>query len=143
MSDGVLNNESSYAVWVRERHAKTNGTAVILHVKRIPRESERFGKVIHDFGDVIEYVCEFFRIRPVAVPESRVIRSDKMKSIRKPGEEWLEHPGRRWQSVEQENRWRILRPRFPIKDCESINLYGAIKSRGFHGTFLSLSEQMR
>ena len=116
MSNCVLNNESIYTVWVRERHAKTNGTAVILHVKRVARESERFGKVIHDLGDVIERVCEFFRIRPVAVSESWVIRSDEMKSIREPGQEWLEHSGRRWQSMEQENRWRILRSRFPIKD---------------------------
>ena len=67
--DCVLNNKSFYALRVRKCHAKTNGAAVILHVKRVPRESERFGEVIGDLSDVIERVREFFRIRPVAVPK--------------------------------------------------------------------------
>jgi hypothetical protein len=43
--------------------------------------------VIGDLGDAIERVREFFRIGPVTVSEAQVIRSDKMKSIREPGEE--------------------------------------------------------
>jgi hypothetical protein len=88
-----LNNESVYAVWVRKRHAKTDRAAVILHVKRVARESKRFGKMIHYLGDVIERVREFFRIRPVAVSEARIIGRNKMKSVREPSEERLEHPG--------------------------------------------------
>jgi hypothetical protein len=76
-----LNNESVYAIWAHKRHAKADGAAVILHVKRVARESKRFGKVIHGFGDVIERVRKLFRIRPVAVSEARVIGCDKMKSI--------------------------------------------------------------
>src|SRR5205823_8613697 len=100
MCDRVLDNESFYAFRMRKCHAKTDGTAVILHVKRVARESECVGEVIHDLGQVIESVREFFRIRPVAVSEAWIIRCNKMVTIGEPGEERLEHPGGRWQSVD-------------------------------------------
>ena len=93
MCDRVLNDQSFHALWVHKCHAKTDGATIILHVKRVARESERFGEVIHDLSQVIESVCEFLRIRPVAVPKARVIWSDEMKSVRKPREESIEHPG--------------------------------------------------
>src|SRR5439155_19113354 len=129
--DRILNNESFNAVRVRKCHAKTDRTSVILHVKRIERKSERFGEMIYDLGEVIERIREFFRVRPVAVPKARVIRRDKVIAIRKLGEERLEHSRRRWKSVQQENRRRIFWAGLPIKDCESIHLYRAIKSRVF------------
>src|SRR5436190_22863000 len=100
MCDSVLNDESFQALWVGKCQAKTDRATIILHVKRVARESERFGEVVHDLGQVIESVREFLRVRPVGVPKARIIRSDKMKSIREPGEKRVEHPGRRWQSVE-------------------------------------------
>ena len=66
--------------------------AVVLHVRRVAREPERFGEVIHDFSVVIERIREVFRVRPVAVSEARVIGRDEMIAIGKPGEERLEHP---------------------------------------------------
>src|SRR2546430_1955898 len=93
MCDGVLNNESFYALRMRKCHAKTDRAAVILHVKRVAQESECVGEVIHDLGQVIESVREFFRVRPVAVSEAWIIRCNKMVTIGEPGEERLEHPG--------------------------------------------------
>lgn len=58
---------------MRQGHAKANRPAVVLHVKGVAREPERFGEVIHDLGDMIERIGEFFRVRPVAVSEARVI----------------------------------------------------------------------
>src|SRR5882724_2680614 len=88
----VLDDESLDPVRLGQGHSKTNRAPVILHVKRVAREPERFGKMIHDVGIVIERICEFFRVRPVAVSEGRVIRRDKVVAIGKPGEERLEHP---------------------------------------------------
>src|SRR5467141_1092669 len=119
-------------------HAKTHGAAVILHVERTVGEPERFGEVIHDFGEVIERVREFFRVWPVTVSEAGVIRRHKVIVIGKLGEERLEHPRGRRESVQQEKRRRVFRTGFSVKDGESIYLYRAIKSRVFHGTFLSL-----
>ena len=88
----VLDDESLDPVRMRQGHAKTHGAAVILHIKRVAREPECFGEVIHDLGDVIERIREFFRVRPVAVSEAWVIGRDKVIAIGKPGEERLEHP---------------------------------------------------
>ena len=62
-------------------HAKSNGTAVILHVQRVARKAQRFGEMIHDFSDVIERVREFFWVGPVTVSEARIIRRDEMIAV--------------------------------------------------------------
>jgi hypothetical protein len=76
---------------VRQGHAKTDRAAIILHVKRVAGEPERFGEMIYDRGDVIEGVREVFRVRPVAVPEAGVIGSNQVIAIGKAGEKRLEH----------------------------------------------------
>src|SRR5260370_41148777 len=117
---------------------KAIGPAVVLHVERVSRESERFGKVIHDFGYVIERVPELFRVWPVAVAEAGIIRSDKVVVIGKLGEERIEHPRGRRKSVQQKKCRRVFRTGFSVEDRESIYLYRAINSRVFQGVFLSL-----
>ena len=88
----VLDDERLDSVRVGQGHAKTYGTTVILHVKRVARNPERFGKTIHDLGVVIKRIRELFRVRPVAVSEAGVIGRDKVIAIGEPGEERLEHP---------------------------------------------------
>ena len=73
-----------------------------------------------------------------AVSEAGIIRRDKVVAIGKLGEERLEHPCGRRKSVQQKKCRRVFRTGFSVKDGESIYLYRAIKSRVFHGTFLSL-----
>src|SRR5580704_1357080 len=97
-------------------HSKTNGAAVILHVKRVAREPKSFAEVIHGFGDAIKRVCEFFRVRPVTVPETGIIGRDKVIVIGKLGEERLEHPRGRRESMQQEKRGRIYRPGLSVKN---------------------------
>ena len=97
----VLHDERFEAIWMREGHAETNGAAVILHVERVAREPERFGEVIHRFGDAIEGVGEFFRVGPVAVTEAGVIGRDEAIAIREAREERLEHSRGRGKSVQQ------------------------------------------
>ena len=120
---------------MRQGHAKTNRPAVILHVKGIARESEHFGELIHDLGNVIERICELFRVRPVAMSEARIIWCDEVILIRKAGEERLEHSRRRRKSVQQEKDRRLFRSGFSIKDGEPIYLDRAIRGRIFHRAF--------
>ena len=88
---GILNDESFDPFRMRQDHAETHRAAVILHVQRVARESERFGKVVHDLGEVIERVREFLRVGPVAMSKARVIGRDQVIVIGKAGEERLEH----------------------------------------------------
>ena len=82
----VLNNESFYTLGVCKDHAEPYRASVILQVKRVTREPERFGEMVRDLGAVIERVREFLRIRPIAVSEPWVIGSDQVIAIGKPGE---------------------------------------------------------
>jgi hypothetical protein len=123
----VLDDESLDPVRMSQGHTKTHRAAVILHVERVAREPEGFSEVIHDLRVVIERIRKFPRFRPVAVSKARVIGRDKVIAIAKPAEQRLEHSRRRGQSVEQENRWGILRSCFTIKNRESVNFNGAIK----------------
>ncbi len=113
-------------------HAKI-GAAIILHVKRVARETERFGEEIYDLGVVIKRIRKFFRLRPVAVSEAKVIGRDKVIAIGKPGEEGFEHSRWRGKPVQQKKRRRVFRAGLSVKDRETIYLYRAIKSRVFHG----------
>src|ERR1700740_1942885 len=85
MGNCILNNQSFYALGVRQDHSETHRPAIILHVKCVAREPERFGKPIHDVGVVIECVSELFGIRPIAVSEARVARSYPALAIREGG----------------------------------------------------------
>ena len=66
---------------MRKRHAKTNRAAIVLHVKRVARKTQRFGEMSHDLSEVIEGVSEVLRIWPVAVSEARIIRRDEMIAV--------------------------------------------------------------
>ena len=116
MPSRVLNNECVDALRMRQRHSKTDRTAIIVHVKRVTRQPERFRKVIHDLGDVIEGVGILFRVGPVAVSKARVVRRDEMKAIGQPREERFELPRGSWKTVQQEKRRRVFRTGLSIKD---------------------------
>jgi hypothetical protein len=133
----VLHDESLDPLGMRQSHAETHRSAVILHVQRVARESQRFGEVIHDLREVIEGVGELFRVWPVTVSKAGKIGRNQMIAIRKPGEERLEHTGGGGQSVQQEKRRRIFRAGFSIENGEPIDLHVSINGRMFHGAFLS------
>src|SRR5260370_38438606 len=99
-----------------QSHAKTHGSAVILHVKRVAREPNSFGEVIHGFGEVIKRIREFFRVWPVAVSEAGIIRCDKVVAIGKLGEKRIEHPGGRRKSVQKKKPRRVMRTGLSLKD---------------------------
>src|SRR6266481_638333 len=139
MRHRVLHDESFDPLRMCQSHAKTYRAAVVLHVKRVARQPERFREVIHDLGAVIERIREVLRVRPIAMSEARIIRRDKVIAIGKPREQRFEHARGRRQSVQQQKRRRIFRASLSVKNGEPINLHRAIKSRVFHLTFLSLS----
>src|SRR5476649_147926 len=93
----------------------------------------------HGLGDMIERVGIPFRVGPIAVSEARVVRRDEMKAIGKPREERFELPRGSWESVQQEKRRRVFRAGLSVKNRQSIDLFRAIKSRVFHGGFLSIN----
>jgi len=84
------------------------------------------------------YVREFLGVGPITVSEARVVGRDKVIAIGEPSKERLEHPRRRWKSVQEKNRRRVFRSGLSVKDGQAIYLYRAIKSRVLHVIILSL-----
>jgi len=92
---GILGDEAFDALWMGEDHAKTNRSAVVLHIKAEVRRPERFCEVIDDLGDVVECVREFLRVGPITVAEAWIVGRDEMIAIRQPVEQRLEHARRK------------------------------------------------
>ena len=49
--------------------------------------------MIHDVGEVVERICECFRVRPVTVAKARIVGRYQVIAIGEPREQGLEHPG--------------------------------------------------
>jgi hypothetical protein len=79
--DGVVNDESLYALRVRKRHAKTHGSTVILHVQCVSAQAKSLGEMLRDGCDFVEGVREALRVGSVAVPKSRIVWRDKVETI--------------------------------------------------------------
>lgn len=126
MRHGILHDEGLDPIRMRQGHTIPHRSAVVLHVKCVAREPERLGEMSHDLRVVIEAVRELLWIRPIAVPEARVVGSYKVKAIGKARVQRLEHARRRRQSVQQLNRGRVLRARLPIEDRKPVNRHIAM-----------------
>src|SRR3954465_9653345 len=68
--------------------------------------------------------------------EPRVVRSDEVIPAGEAGEQRLEHPRRRGQTVQEKERRGVLLPCLSIEDRESIHLDRAILRRMPHGMIL-------
>ena len=136
--DGILNDQRLDPLRINQRHTETYRPAVILHVKGIARKPERFGEMIHDFSVVIERVREFFGVWPITVSETGIVRRDQVVAIGETNEKRLEHSRGRRNSVQQQNRRRVLWPCLPVENRQPVDLDRAIKSRMIHGYLLSL-----
>ena len=60
MRDRVLNDKRLDPLWVGKRHTEAYWAAVILHVKRVMRQTDRLGEVVHHRRDMVEGVVERF-----------------------------------------------------------------------------------
>lgn len=81
MCDGVLNDQRLHAIGVPQRDAKTDGTAVVLHVERVPRQPDRVGEAIDDGCQMIERVRKLGRLWPIAMSEAWIIGRDQMEPV--------------------------------------------------------------
>ena len=86
MSNRILDDESLHTLRMRQCHPKTDRPTVVLHVKRVVRQTERLREVIHHGGDIVEGVIKLFGVGPVAVSVTRVIGSNQTVVICNPCE---------------------------------------------------------
>jgi hypothetical protein len=68
----------------------------------------------------------------VAVPESRVLRRDEAEPAGEPVQQRLPHPGRGGESVQEQDRRRILRAGLAVEDRQAVDVDRAVR-RAVHG----------
>src|SRR4051812_18685895 len=112
----VLDDQGLYTVRVKNGHAETDWSAIVLHVQRVAAKAKSFSEAVHDLSIMIKRVSKLCRIRPIAMAKARVVWSNQVVSAREPAEERLEHPRRRRKTVEKKDRRRVLGSRFSIED---------------------------
>ena len=96
MRHGILNDQRLNALRVSKSQAKANWPTIVLHVEVVMRQAERLGKMLHYGRNVVEGVHELCRIRPIAMAETRIIRSDQVIAVGQALQKRLIHPRRGW-----------------------------------------------
>lgn len=76
VSDRVLDHESLHPLRMRQCHAKTNGSTLVLHIQRVVGQTKRLCKALDHLSNVVKRVVELFRVRPVAMTVAGIVRSD-------------------------------------------------------------------
>ncbi|BDV40062.1 hypothetical protein DSM21852_33150 [Methylocystis bryophila] len=71
-------------------------------------------------------------LRQVGVAEPRQIGRDEMEAIGQKRDEVAKHMSRSRKPVEQQQLWAASRPRFTVKDTETVDVGGFV-SDGGHG----------
>src|ERR1700722_14729143 len=108
MGDRVLNDKRLNSFRVGKRHAEAHGAAVILHIERVTRQTDRLGEVVHHRRDMVESVIKRFGVRPVPMPEPgrvgrKAARTSAMKTETRAARgastrRSARPPGRRWKA---------------------------------------------
>src|SRR5260370_6581357 len=101
MRHSILNDERLNALRVSKSQAKANWPTIVLHVEAVMCQAERPGHMLHHGRNVVEGVRELGMIRPIAMAETRIIRSDQVIAVGQALQKRLIHPRRGWQAVKQ------------------------------------------
>ena len=65
-------------------HAKANRPAIVLHIKRVVRQTQRLREIVYHGSDVVEGVIELLGIRPVAVSVTGIVWRNQMVVVGEP-----------------------------------------------------------
>src|SRR5260370_31353148 len=101
-------------------------------IRRPPRST------LFPYTTLFRSVRELGMIRPIAMAETRIIRSDQVIAVGQALQKRLIHPRRGWQAVKQKQGRGVFRPGLPVENGQVVNLHGAIRHRGVHRFLLLL-----
>jgi hypothetical protein len=89
-----------------------------------------------DRGQVVEGVRELRVAGCVAVPEPGIVRCDEVEPVGEPVQQRLPHAGRGGESMQEQDRGRVLRAGLAIEDRQAVYADGAVR-RATHGCLRS------
>jgi hypothetical protein len=127
VGDGVLDNERFGPLGIRDREPESYRAAVVLHDEGVPGQPESLGEIAEHRGQVVEGVRELGVPGCITVPEPGVVRCDQAERVGEPIQQWLPHAGRGGESVQEQDRGRILRSGLAIEDRQAVDVDGAVR----------------
>jgi hypothetical protein len=111
----VLGDDCGEAIRMTNCEAEADGCAIVEDVGREAMEADHLGEAIDDVRDILERVGEGAPRRHVRLPKPWQVGSDKAKPVRELRDEIAEHVDGGGKAVQQQDRWRVLRPGFAIE----------------------------
>src|SRR6185369_17795566 len=118
--------------------AKADGCTIVEDVNREATEADHLSEAIDYVCDILECVSEDAPRRHVGLAKPGQVGSDEAKLIREERDEIAEHVACGGKAVQQENRWRILRPGFAIEYSYAVDIYFLVSDYAHGHSFRSL-----
>src|SRR4029077_3812444 len=84
--------------------------------------ADHLGEAIDDARDILERIGEGAAGRHVGLPKPRQVGSDEAEPVRELRDEIAEHVASGGKAVQQQNRWRVLRPSLAIEDLDPVDI---------------------
>src|SRR5438093_6495729 len=125
----------------RTARRKQTGCAIVEDVDREATEADHLGKAIDDVRDILERVGEDAPRGHVRLPKPRQVGGDEAKSFRELRDEIAEHVAGSRKAVQQQDRWRVLRPSFTIEYSDAVDINLLERNRAHGNSFRANSQR--
>ena len=102
--------------------AEAHRRAIVEDVDRETSETDHLGEAIDDVCDILECVSEGAARRHVGLSKRRQIWSNEVKPVRELRDEIAEHMAGGRKAVQQEDRWRVLRPGLAVENADAVDI---------------------
>ena len=136
----VLGDDCGEAIRTSYCEAEADGCSIVEDVHREPLEADHLGKAIDDVRDIPERVGEGAPRWHVRLPKPRQVGSDEAKPVRELRDEIAEHVAGSRKAVQQQDRWRVLRPGFTIEYSDAADIRLPEGNRAHGNSFRSNSQ---
>src|SRR3989454_8746880 len=93
---------------------EANGCAIVEDVDCETTEADHLGEAIDDVRDILERIGEGAARRQVGIDEAEPVRELR--------DEIAEHVASGGKAMQQQNRWRVLRPSLAVEDLDAVDI---------------------
>src|SRR3984957_128423 len=113
-----------------ERDPKTDGRAVVEDVDCEPLQIHRLRETPDHFGQLGKRVRKRVARRHIELSEARQVRRNDVEAIGKQRNEIPKHMAAGWETMKEQQRWRIGPSRLAVENLQPVDVTGAISDFG-------------
>src|SRR6267378_601130 len=124
----VLGDDCGEAIWMPNGEAEADGRTIVEDVDREAMEADHLGEAIDDVCDILECVDEGAPRRHVGLPKPGQVGSDEAKLVRELRGEIAKHVAGGGKAVQQEDRWRVLRPSLAVENADAVDIHLLVRN---------------